>query len=204
MINCVSTSDDYYLVIFEKAKNFIDLFCSLGNVRIGYLKARVTPYMHSLVYHVPIFIKKYKNFKQFTGQGVEKNNDDAKKVYFQKSNKWDGAKDVLLLEHRQKQLQHHERQKRKYEKINETYWTEDIVESRKTRSRGEPREDNQPDSSNETQTNTFSTDYTKMTVNQLKQEIIARNLNNRGISKMKKNELIKLLMTSQLNNQGEN
>lgn len=30
MINYVSNSNDYYLTIFEKAKKFIDLFCSLG------------------------------------------------------------------------------------------------------------------------------------------------------------------------------
>lgn len=71
--------------------------------------------MHALVY-VPIFINNYKNFKQFTGQGVEKNNDDAKKIFFHKSNKWDAAQDVLLLEHRQKLLQNCERQKRKYDK----------------------------------------------------------------------------------------
>lgn len=47
--------------------------------------------------------------KQFTGQGVEKNNDDAKKVFFQKSNKWDAARDVLQLESRQLALQGHER-----------------------------------------------------------------------------------------------
>lgn len=70
-------------MIFEKAKKFINLFCSLGATRMGYLKSRVTPYMHALVYHVPMFMKKYKNFKQFTGQGVEKNNDDAN-VFFPK------------------------------------------------------------------------------------------------------------------------
>ena len=58
----------------------------------------MTPYMHALCYHVPCFIKNYKSFKQFTGQGVEKNNDDAKRIFFQKSNKWDAARDVLQLE----------------------------------------------------------------------------------------------------------
>jgi len=36
--------------------------------------------MHALSYHVPVFIKNHKAFKQFTGQGVEKNNDDPKNV----------------------------------------------------------------------------------------------------------------------------
>lgn len=48
--------------------------------------------MHTIPYHVPIIIKKCSTMKQFTGQGVEKNNDDAKKVFFQKSNKWDAAR----------------------------------------------------------------------------------------------------------------
>lgn len=49
----------------------------------------------------------------FTGQGVEKNNDDAKKLYFQKSNKWDATRDVLQLEARQYALSGQEREKRK-------------------------------------------------------------------------------------------
>ncbi|CAH3107988.1 unnamed protein product, partial [Pocillopora meandrina] len=49
---------------------------------------RVTPYMHALSYHVPVFIKNHKTFKQFPGQGAEKNNDDAKRIFFQKPNKW--------------------------------------------------------------------------------------------------------------------
>ena len=58
--------------------------------------------MHALVYHVPMFIKTLNNFRQFTGQGTEKNNDDAKKIYLQNSDtgKWDAVWDVLLLEHR--------------------------------------------------------------------------------------------------------
>ena len=38
--------------------------------------------MHALSYHVPVFIKNHKMFKQFTGQGVEKNSDDAKRIFF--------------------------------------------------------------------------------------------------------------------------
>lgn len=89
--------------------------------------------MHALVYHVPIRIKQYSNLKQFTGQGVEKNNSDAKRVYFQRSNKWDGARDVLLLEARQMALQHVERTKRKYDKCNDEYWEEEVVQKRAKR-----------------------------------------------------------------------
>ena len=33
----------------------------------------------------------------FSGQGVEKNNDDFKRVMFYKSNKWDAARDKLFF-----------------------------------------------------------------------------------------------------------
>ena len=72
---------DLSLEVFEKSKEFVEHFCSLGGKRVGYNKAKVTPYMHALCYHVPCFIKNYKSFKQFTGQGVEKNNDDAKRIF---------------------------------------------------------------------------------------------------------------------------
>ena len=65
--------------------------------------------MHALVYHVPMFIKILNNFRQFTGQGTEKNNDDAKKIYLQNSDKWDAVWDVPLLEHRQEALKHRNR-----------------------------------------------------------------------------------------------
>lgn len=107
-----SFSDYYHLItdfkigpeaadeILEKGKAWVELFCSLRGTRPGYLKARVTPYMHMMVYHVPFFVQKYGCFEKFSGQGVEKNNDDANRMLFHKSNKWDGAKDILCVESR--------------------------------------------------------------------------------------------------------
>ena len=86
---------------FAKAKSWICLFTSLRDKIKGYKRARVTPYLHSLVYHVPGFITKYKSVKIFTGQGVEKNNDVARNVVLSKSNKRDPATDVIRLESRQ-------------------------------------------------------------------------------------------------------
>ncbi|XP_028513002.1 uncharacterized protein LOC110242751 [Exaiptasia diaphana] len=117
--------------IHENGKQWITSFCSLGSKRIGYGKARVTPYMHTIPYHIPKFISKHGSLSQFTGQGVEKNNDDARAIYYQKSNKWDAACDILVLESRQKALQHHERIKRHYTKRNMDWWDTKIVESRK-------------------------------------------------------------------------
>lgn len=85
-------------VIFSQGKSWIDLFCSLRGVRPGYTRPRVTPYMHLIPYHLPFFVQRHGCLKQFTGQGVEKNNDEAKKIFFNKSNKWDAVKDI----HRQK------------------------------------------------------------------------------------------------------
>ena len=58
--------------VSQKGKNFIYLFCSLADKRIKYGNDRVTPYIHTLPYHVPLVIRKCSTMKQLTGQGVEK------------------------------------------------------------------------------------------------------------------------------------
>ena len=65
-------TENLFQEVFVKSKEFVELFCSLGSARIGYNKTMVTPYMHALVYHVPMFLRKHGSLKQFTGQGVEK------------------------------------------------------------------------------------------------------------------------------------
>ena len=52
----------------------------IGSARVGHDKKKVTPYMHGLVYHVPVLMKNHKNFRQFTGQGIERY-DDAKTIF---------------------------------------------------------------------------------------------------------------------------
>ncbi len=74
-------TENLFQEVFVKSKEFVELFCSLGSARIGYNKTSVTPYMHALVYHVPMFLQKHGSLKQFTGQGVEINNDDAKRIF---------------------------------------------------------------------------------------------------------------------------
>lgn len=78
-----------------KASNWITIFVSLRDKRLGYEKKRVTPYMHILVAHVPHFLLNYKSLKIFTGRGVEKNNDSARNVVLHKSNNYDCVGDVL-------------------------------------------------------------------------------------------------------------
>ena len=116
---------------FTKAKNWINLFTSLRDKLLGYKRADVTPYMHSLVYHVPMFLKNFKSVKLFTGQGVEKNNDAARNVVLHKSNKRNAAADVLKQEFRQWELRDQERTKRSYCKKNMTYWDTEIKEKRR-------------------------------------------------------------------------
>lgn len=82
----------------QKAKDWVNLFCSLGNKRTGYGEKNVTCYMHSMVFHVPEAMKRHSNVKQFTGQGVEKNNDNARRVLRRKSNNWDSPADIIRTE----------------------------------------------------------------------------------------------------------
>ena len=112
--------------LFDKAKTRIDLFCSLRGVRSGYTRPRITPYMHLIVYHLPFLVQKHGCLKKFTGQGVEKSNDDAKRIFFQKSNKWDAAKDILCTESSQWDLKQHEREKATSTKGKLEYWGHDI------------------------------------------------------------------------------
>eukprot|EP00731_Ephydatia_muelleri_P024481 Em0016g752a len=71
-------------VIHDQAKRWINSFLSIPAE--GYQKARVTPYMHCLAYHIPDQIRRYGNLRMFSGQGVEKHSDDAKRAYLSSNN----------------------------------------------------------------------------------------------------------------------
>lgn len=62
--------------------------------------------------------------------GVEKKNDDCRKIHLHRSNKWDAAKDALLVLFRQELLTGHERTPRKYRKRKAEYWEHSIKEKR--------------------------------------------------------------------------
>ncbi|CAB4040942.1 Hypothetical predicted protein, partial [Paramuricea clavata] len=51
--------------------------------------------MHAAAYHIQDVLDKFKNLKQFSGQGVEKNNDVARSIVLRKSNNFDSPA-VLL------------------------------------------------------------------------------------------------------------
>lgn len=134
---CIQEHNPESNACFELAKTFVTSFLDLGAHRIGYQKENVTPYMHVAVYHIPNMIKRYKNIIQFSGQNIEKLNDDVRKAHLKKSNRWDGTKEALTLE---KRIEHGiknklERTKRKYVKKNEEYWTEGRASEARARKR---------------------------------------------------------------------
>ena len=67
--------------------------------------------------------------------GVEKNNDDARKVLRRKSNNWDSPTNILQTETCLWALCKRERKPRAYNKKNEKYWNFDIKASRAKRRR---------------------------------------------------------------------
>lgn len=178
--------------VFNKAKNWIPLFCSLGGIRPGYKKCRVTPYMHVMVYHVALFVQEHGSFNQFTGQGVEKNNDDAKWILFHKSNKWDAAKDIMYMESRQWDLKHCEREKRLYTKRNNQYWTDGIIAKRK-QYRPLLLTDSSHVHNEISNVSNPVEDYTQLTVSQLRAVAKERSPLTKGLSKMRKNELTEFI-----------
>ena len=132
-VTCMKPSTEMRNDYFCKAKEWVNLFISLRDKRLGYKRANVTPYMHAMVYHIPRFLEDYQTIKLFTGQGVEKNNDMARAIVLKKSNNWDAPTDILRVESRQWELREHERSKRSYTKKNFTYWGEDLKETRKNK-----------------------------------------------------------------------
>ena len=54
--------------------------------------------------------------------GVEKKNDDLRRYFHRKINRWDAATNLLLVEKRQEELREEERAKQPYEKRDSLYW----------------------------------------------------------------------------------
>ena len=54
--------------------------------------------------------------------GVEKKNDDFRRFFIHKINKWDTCRDLVVVEKRLESLQDERRVPRHYRKANEAYW----------------------------------------------------------------------------------
>ena len=113
----------------------------------GHQKKNVTPYIHMMAKHCPGQMRAHGGIKRFSGQGkmfatlweinyysptsgTEKNNDDARRNYFS-SNHHDLTREILLTESRLEALEEYKREKRKYSKSDDSYWTSDIFNIRK-------------------------------------------------------------------------
>lgn len=77
-----------------------------------------------------LFMNAILNAILFIVLGVEKNNDDARRIIQRKSNHCDDPAEVLRTEYRLAALHHRERQHRKYTKKNTEYWEEQIKTKR--------------------------------------------------------------------------
>ena len=53
---------------------------------------------------------------------MEKKNDDFRRIFHQKINKWDACSSIMQVDKRQHTLEHCKREKRKYVKKDQTYW----------------------------------------------------------------------------------
>ncbi|CAH3105000.1 unnamed protein product, partial [Pocillopora meandrina] len=82
----------------------------------------ITPYMYSMIFHVPVMMRKHGSLRLFSGQGVEKKNDEMRRYFHRKINRWDAATNVLLVEKRQKALREYQREKREYVKRKASFW----------------------------------------------------------------------------------
>ncbi len=109
-----ASSNDRDNVIFISSFFALLVFVTIHTVaRIvfeGHQKSCVTPYMHVFAYHVPDQIREHGSIRQFSGQGVEKNNDDTKRHYYS-SNRHDAARDILLTEARKRYSHLHQTEK---------------------------------------------------------------------------------------------
>ena len=76
--------------------------CPLNNEYFG---KRVTPYMHIAAYHVQGMMQRHGGIKQFSGQGLEKNNSDSK-GFWTSSNRHDPTGVMLMTKQGQHALQH--------------------------------------------------------------------------------------------------
>ena len=136
-----SLPNDDKAKVFSQIRTWMEDFLALHDKHHleGYAKRNVTPYMHILLYHVPALINRHGSIKPFSGQGVEKNNDDAKKIFYRASNKTQASLDILRHDFRSHYIRALdlsdgrplEQPKRAYRKRRHEYWSEEIFAKRR-------------------------------------------------------------------------
>jgi hypothetical protein len=115
--------------IIEKCKGWVNDFLALGSLeRKGFDIALLL--ICIVLYTMFRFsLKKYGKLLRFSGQGVEKINDDIQKIHHSKTNKWDATVDALQVRKRIEHLtsENCERDKRNYTKCTNEYWSDIIL-----------------------------------------------------------------------------
>ncbi len=126
---------EYHLKYFDAAHGWLKNFLSLQGRRLGY--NRVTPYMHTLVWHIPYLLKLHGSIDEFSGQTLEKNNDNVKAIHLRKTKKWDAAREALGVKKRVElgEEMNLDREVRPYRKKNKKWWDEDIHTERRRQRR---------------------------------------------------------------------
>ena len=89
---CLQSVDKESVEKFKTTvKDWLSCFLSV------YQTKNVTPYMHTLIFHIPEFLNLYGSLVQFSQQGLEKLNDTLTKDYFRSSNHHDEFLRQLML-----------------------------------------------------------------------------------------------------------
>ena len=92
--------------IKESSKKWLELFLKV------YQTKNVTPYMHTLVFHVPEFIELHGSIAPYSQQGLEWLNDNITKDYFRSTNhRQDALRTLLMKLNRLEELQAEKRHK---------------------------------------------------------------------------------------------
>ncbi len=115
-INSPKVTTDNCTKFHGLAKQWINDFISVGTRREGYSKADISPYMHIMVYHLPYLMALHSSLKPFTGQGLEKVNDDLKLIYYNRCNKKFAAEQTLRCRFRKSLTRKYKPVKRCYNK----------------------------------------------------------------------------------------
>lgn len=107
----------FYLLFIGFVKNASGVVCSESKIRAKMFSKSIDPFSSSS----PSMI----NIEKFLFLiGVEKKNDDLRKYYHRKINRWDAPINLLLVEKRQEVLRDKQRNNHPYEKKDKSFWIE--------------------------------------------------------------------------------
>ena len=109
-------------------------FSGQGKLITGYFEKKIGTTLNKLLM-MTTNKKLHDSAINYIFLGVEKNNDDARRILQCKTNHTDDPADILRAEHRIRTLKHRERQPRYYTKKSVEHWENTIKTKRKARKR---------------------------------------------------------------------